>query len=68
MTYRTFKRISIRDTAFPLVFRAEAMDTIEVVVPSACIALANEVFNDRIYDVKTLKEKGTNYRREVILS
>lgn len=46
-------------TPFSLVYGAEAMVLTEVMVPSACVALASKVSDssDRVHEIKALEEK-----------
>lgn len=57
--YRTAKRTSIQATPFSLVYGAEVMVPVEIMVPSARLALARKFIDpqDQIHDVETLKEK-----------
>lgn len=57
--YPTSKHNSTQVTPFSLVYGAEAMVPIEVIVPSACLALAIKLLDphDRICDIEALKER-----------
>lgn len=73
-TYRTSKRTSTQATPFSLVYGAESVVLIEVLVPSTRLALASKISSsdDRIGDVKPLdekqqsaEEKRLSYQRQI---
>lgn len=57
--YRTSKRTPTQATPFSLVYGAEAVVPVEIMVPSARLALASKILDPdgRAYDVKTFEEK-----------
>lgn len=58
--YRTSKRMSTQATPFLLIYKVEEVVPIEIMVPSARLALISKVVDskERIHDVEAIEEKG----------
>lgn len=63
------KPTSTQAMPFFLVYRAEAMVPIEVIVPSTRFSLARKVYdlNDHIYHVEALEEKRQNVEEKWVI-
>lgn len=58
--YRTSKRMSTQATPFLLIYKVEEVVPIEIMVPSARLALISKVVDskERIHDAEAIEEKG----------
>lgn len=67
--YRTYKRTSTQATPFSLVYGAEAVVPVKILMPSARLALTSKIDNsrERIHDVKAIEEKDRRLNKMVDL-